>query len=611
MDTKEPIPEILKPREISILDQISVNMSESLLERRFGSIVPWKEEVNRLLETLQKRSNHNVLMLGPSGVGKRTMVLRLAEQIAAGRVPPRLRNKDILEITLPSVLPLIQDTDEFEKVLFLAVKEALDRGDVILYFNQLDNFLGSSDGSFLDASYLLEATTRQADLQVISSMSDWAYRKLVNEHQWLRFNLVTLGVNEPSPQMAKKILRVVRAKLESFHELEITEEAVDKAIDLSNYYLKTRVLPGKALEILDEACAEEVVRAMRNRRHREKVVTADRISETVSKKFGIPVDKLRDRAGSELLHIEDRLKDHVKGQDDAIRKVSNVVRVAKLNLSSNPNRPDGVFLFVGPNGVGKTELARRLAIELFGGDEHLIKLDMAQFSDDDAVQKLVGGPGMSGVKKGVLSRLLEKRPNAVFLISGIEKANARIGPILLQILNEGQTVDDEGRILSFASTTMVMVANSDNLMPDEQERTVGFTETADEKKLWNQRRAIETATREYFGPDFLASFDELVFFDPLTPESVSEITALEIDRIRVRLGRQGIQLAVEQDVFDLVAGEGSSRSTGAKQVAHAVENMVLQPVSHYLLKHLNAKKIRLITKKDAIQVVGGHSKKQV
>ncbi len=602
MDSTNRLPEDHPMEEVSILDQISLDMSKSLFERRFGSIVPWKEEVSRLLETLQKRSNHNVLLLGPTGVGKRTMVLRLAEQIAAGRVPPRLRNRRILEISLPSVLPLIQDTDEFEKVIFLAVKEAIDRKDVILYFNQLDNFLGSGEGSLLDASYIIEATTRQPDLQVIASMSDWAHRKLVSEHQWLRFNMVPVPVHEPSREMAKKILRVVRAKLESFHQIEIDEKAVDKAIDLSNYYLKTRVLPGKALEILDEACAEEVVRSMRGRKRRARTVDASAVEETVSKRLGIPVTKLHDRAGSELLNLEEKLKGTIKGQDTAIRQVANVVRVAKLGLSPNPRRPDGVFLFVGPNGVGKTELARSLAVELFGSEEHLLRIDMAQFSDEDAATKLLGGRGMAGPVKGVLSRLLENRPNAVFVINGVEKASPKAGPILMQILNEGQTVDDEGRRLSFASTTLVIIANSDNITTDEPERPVGFTESTEKNKISNQRRALEAATKAYFGPDFLASFDEIVYFDPLTPESVQEIAALAIEKIRARLTARGIHLDVSQKVIDAVSVEGSSRSSGARQLSHTVESMVLQPVSQYLLRHQNTRRIRLVMRSKRIAV---------
>ncbi|NNE10435.1 MAG: ATP-dependent Clp protease ATP-binding subunit, partial [Gemmatimonadetes bacterium] len=604
----EVIREVKSHKDESILDQISLDLSQSLFERKFGSIVPWKEEVNRLLETLQKRTNHNVLMLGPTGVGKRTMVMRLAEQIAAGRVPSRLRNKKILEIGLQSVLPLIQDSEEFEKILFLAVKEALDRKDVILYFNQLDNFIGTAEGGFLDASYLLDAATRQRDLQVIASMSDWAYRKVVNENSWIRYNMASVTIQEPSRNMAKKILRVVRAKLEKFHGLEITAEAVDRAIDLSNYYLKTRVLPGKALEILDEACAEVVIRNMRSRTAGGPVVDGKAVERTLSSRLGIPIEKLHHRAGSSLLLLEDRLGQRVKGQDRAIQQVADVIRVAKQNLSAKPQRPDGVFFFVGPNGVGKNELARSLALELFGSEEHLIRLDMTQFTEDDAAMKLIGGRG-PGETKGILPRILANRPNAVFVIEGIEKANSKIGPILLQILNDGQVVDGEGRMLSFASTTMVVVANSDNLL-GEEEKTVGFTEAAEANRIENQRKAIESGTRNFFGTEFLMSFDELVFFDPLTPDSICEITELQVAHIEERLYERGIILTVPHEVIQFVADEGGSKSGGASHLARLVESHILQPISRYLLKHPNARKVRVALKKKHVVVSGVRDKKK-
>ncbi len=584
--------------EISVLGSITTDLSKHLYQRRFGSIVPWKSEVIRLLETLQKRSNHNVLIHGPIGVGKRTMVLRLAERIASGRISPQLRKKKILEITLPNVLPYVQDADDFERVLFHTVKEAIERKDVILYFNQLENFLSATNGSFGSAGSLLEIATRQPQLQVIASMSDWGHRKSLFEHPWIRENFVPIHIAEPSREMSRKILRVVRAKLETFHNIEITKDAVDKAIDLSSYYLRSRVLPGKALEILDEACAAAVVRAQGGRR-KAAAVDADAVTEAISRRLGIPVEKLHDRAGGHLLRLEENLRSCIKGQDEVIRKVANVIRVDKLGLSAHPEKPDGTFLFIGPSGVGKTQLARRMTMELYGNLENLLYLDMAQYTGEDAARKILGFRGAPGVK-GILSSLIERHPNSIFLVDGIEKAHPTVGPILLHILKKGKITDEEGRQLSFANATVIVIASSDNLAPEEEERTVGFTESDDSKKTDMQKKAIEQATRDFFAADFLNAFDEILFFDPLNPETVAEITELEITAIRSRLEMKGISLHVAPEVTGLVAEHGFSSETGAHQLINTVESLVLQPVSRFILENVDAKKVYLRIKNDEI-----------
>lgn len=593
--TREPAP--------VILDRIGLDMMSLLAEKPFGSIRYFREEIDRMLQILQRRERHNVLVEGIPGVGKRTMVLRLAAQIRSGNVPDHFRRFRIVEITLSSILSLIKEPEDFERVLFAGLREAASRRDMIVYVNQMENFLGASDTEppLFDGSYILEMATRDPTFRLIGSISSWAYQRLLPYHPWVKHQMERIRIAEPSLEAAEEILRMVRPRLESHHGVRIRDDALHAAVELSDRYLKERVLPGKAIEILDEAGARAVVRSPS--RGRRPAVGEEDVAGALAERTGIPVEKIAGRSGGELIDLDARLKEKVRGQDHVIERIVDVIRVSKLGLNAQPERPDGVFLFVGPAGVGKSELARVLADELFGGREHLIVVDMAQYSGENGHAKLFGSSGPEGRLRGHLTAAVERNPNSVIVIDEIERANPDVANTLMQVLRDGILQDQDGQGVSFSNTTIIVTTNSENILPEAQEgKTAGFADSDQANRRVQEKRKVEKAVKQFFSQEFLGLFDEVLFFGPLTPEAVLEIADLRFADIERRLRAKGIHLDISKGVLKAIAEKGYSDQTGAHNLSKTVEGMILSPISRFLLKHPDSKRIRVVLSKDHVEV---------
>jgi ATP-dependent Clp protease ATP-binding subunit ClpC len=587
----------------TILERIGLDMTSLLAEKPFGSIRYFRDEISRMLEILQRRERHNILLEGLPGVGKRTMILRLAAQIRSGNVPDHFRRYRIYEITLSSILSLIKEPEDFERILFLALREAASRRDVIVYVNQLESFLSASDSEppLFDGSYVLEMGTRDPAFHLIGSISSWAYQRILPFHPWMKHQMERIRIDEPSVEAAEEILRMVRPRLEGYHGVTIRDDGLSAAVALSERYLKERVLPGKAIEILDEAAARAVVRRASPRKR--PVVGEPEVAAALSTRTGIPAEKISGRIGGELLDLDERLKERVRGQDPVIDRIVDVLRVTKLGLNAHPERADGIFLFVGPAGVGKTELARALATELFGGPEHLIVVDMAQYSGENGHEKLFGASGAEGRSRGFLTSAVERNPNSVIVIDEIERANADVANTLMQVLRIGTIQDQDAQSLSFANATVVVTTNSENILPENQEgKTAGFADSDESKRRVQEKRKVEKAVKQFFSQEFLGLFDEVLYFCPLTPEAVLEIADLRFADIEKRLRAKGIHLEISKGVLKSIAEKGYSDQTGAHNLNKTVDGMILSPISRFLLKHPESKRIRVVLSRDRVEV---------
>ncbi len=587
----------------TVLDRVGLDMTSLLAERSFGAIRFFREEIDRMLEILQRRERHNILLDGLPGVGKRTMLLRLAAQIRSGNVPDHFRRYRIYEITLSSILSLIKEPEDFERILFLALREAAARRDVVVYVNQLETFLSSSDTEppLFDGSYVLEMATRDPSVRLIGSISSWAYQRLLPFHPWVKHQMERIRIDEPSLEAAEEILRMVSPRLESYHGVTIKDDALRAAVSLSDRYLKERVLPGKAIEILDEAAARAVVH--KASRRKRPAVGEPEVAGALSARTGIPVEKIAGRIGGELIDIDARLKSRVRGQDPVVERIVDVIRVSKLGLDAHPERPDGIFLFVGQAGVGKSELSRALAAELFGGPEHLIVVDMAQFSGENGHAKLFGSSSPDGKLRGFLTSSVERNPNSVVVIDEIERANPDVANTLMQVLREGQIQDPEAQSVSFANTTIVVTTNSENIVPEAQEgKTAGFADSDVENRRVQEKKKVEKAVKSFFSQEFLGLFDEILYFSPLSPEAVLEIADLRFADIEKRLRTKGIHLEISKGVLKSIAEKGYSDLTGAHNLNKTVDGMILSPISRFLLKHPESKRIRVVLSKDRVEV---------
>jgi ATP-dependent Clp protease ATP-binding subunit ClpA len=587
----------------TILDRVGLEVTSLLSERPIGSTRFWELEVERMLEILQRRERHNILLEGAPGVGKRTMLLRLAAQIRSGPVPPHFRRLRIVEITLSSILSLIKEPEDFERILFLALREAAARRDTIIYINQLENFLsgGESESALFDGSYILEMSTRDPAIRLVASISSWGYQRYRALHPWIVYQMEHLRIVEPSVEAAEEILKMVRPRLERFHGVSVRDEAIKMAVSLTHRYLKERVLPGKAIEILDEAAARAVVR--KSGRRGKPVVGRIEVAHALASRTGISVEKITARLGGELIDLDQRLRERVRGQDHVVDRIVDVIRVVKLGLTANPTRPDGIFLFVGPSGVGKNELALTLARELFGGDEHLIRVDMAQYAGDNGHAKLFGQTAEEGKSRGILTSAVERVPNAVIVIDEVERAHPDVANTLMQVFRDGGILDPEGRRVSFSNATIIVTTNSENISPRNLEgKTVGFADADDTRRKEQEQKQTETAVKQFFSSEFLELIDEVLYFKPLSVEAVQEIADLRFLDIEERLRRKGIDLEISKGVRKMIADRGFSVQTGAHNLKKTIEAMVLNPISRYLLKHPEARKLKLVMSQERVEV---------
>lgn len=628
--------------EGSVLERYGRNLTKLASDGRLDPVIGRDREVERVMQVLARRQKNNPLVLGDPGVGKTAIVEGLAQLIASGNVPDILRGKQVWTLDLASLVAGSKYRGEFEERMKKVVRELEESSEDILFIDEIHTVIGagSAEGS-IDAAAILKPPLSRGEIQVIGATTIDEYRKHIEKDSAFERRFQPIYVGEPSPEDTILIIEGLKDRYEAHHHVSYTDAAVKAAVTLSSRYVQDRFLPDKAIDVLDEAgartrvhqmalppeiaqvdaelvrvreeksaaaAAQEFEQAARLRdeekelvarrdeleeawraRLAENVVTVDEddIADVVSSITGVPVSSLTEAEASKLLRCEDVLHQRVVGQDEAVTKVSRAIRRSRSPLK-DPRRPGGSFIFLGPSGVGKTELAKALAEFLFGSEDALVAFDMSEFMEKHTVSKLVGAPpGYVGYDEGgELTKAVRRRPYSVVLFDEVEKAHPDVFNVLLQILEEGRLTDGQGRHVDFSNTVIIMTSNI-GARDIAQTTTMGFSAAGasglSDKEITSR---VMAELKRHFRPEFLNRVDEVVVFKSLTSEQLRGIVELMVADLRERLIAQGMSIELTDEARDLVAKEGADPIYGARPLRRAIQTLIEDPLSEELLQGL-------------------------
>ncbi|MFG2964775.1 ATP-dependent Clp protease ATP-binding subunit [Streptomyces sp. NPDC048288] len=622
----EGAPERKKPSTTPTVDEYGRDLTEDARAGRLDPVIGRDEEVEQTIEVLSRRSKNNPVLIGDPGVGKTAIVEGIAQRIVAGDVPRTLEGKRLVSLDLAGMVAGTKYRGEFEERLKKLLDEVKEHGDeLVLFLDELHTVVGAGgggDGS-LDAGNILKPALARGELHLIGATTVDEYRKHIEKDAALERRFAPILVGEPTVDDTIEILRGLRDRYEAHHQVRITDEAVVAAAELSDRYLTSRFLPDKAIDLMDQAAARVRLRSKtppadtrdvedrlaalnrekdqavadeeyeRAKELRDRIkaaegeleqagkaeeqapkVTAEDIAEVVSRTTGIPVAQLTEEERERLMKLEEHLHERVVGQDEAITAVARAVRRARAGMS-DPNRPVGSFLFLGPTGVGKTELARALAAALFGDETRMIRLDMSEFQERHTVSRLVGAPpGYVGHEEaGQLTEAVRRQPYAVLLLDEVEKAHPDVFNTLLQLLDDGRLTDSQGRTVDFKNTVVIMTSNigADRILA---------AGTEDYTKV---REAVMPALQQHFRPEFLNRIDEIIVFRGLDRTQLREIVDLLLEHTRRRLHAQDVSLDVTDTAAALLANLGHEPDFGARPLRRTIQREVDDRLADLLL----------------------------
>ena len=616
------------------LERYSVDLTKLAADGKLDPVIGRDAEISRTMQTLIRRTKNNPVLIGGAGVGKTAIAEGLAQRISSGDVPEELSGRRVVALDMGAMVAGSKFRGEFEERLKAVLDETKESdGEVILFIDELHTVVGAgaAEGA-IDASNMMKPALARGELQAIGATTESEYRKYIEKDAALERRFQPILVEEPDVDSAIEMLRALRPRYEAHHKISVTDEAVEAAVRLSQRYITDRLLPDKSIDLIDEAASkiridaqsmppslkekegqlrqltdEEEAAAQRGDYQRsaelrsEKLrlqdeyeaeraqlvgddktkveVDAEDIGALIASWTGIPVDRLLEAEADKLLHMEDRLHERLIGQEEAVKAVSDAVRRARAGLS-DPNRPLGSFIFLGPTGVGKTELARALAEYMFDDEQNMIRIDMSEYMEKHTVSRLIGAPpGYVGYDEGgQLTEAVRRRPFRVVLFDEIEKAHPDVFGTLLQILEDGRLTDGHGRTVDFKNTLIIMTSNLGTSA--EERESFGFLrETNDASAALRARSRIEDALKRTFRPEFLNRVDEIIIFDALTEEQIQQIVDLLIGEVEERLASHEVGIALTSAAKEWLARTGFDPVYGARPLRRAVQRYVENPLS--------------------------------
>ena len=563
------------------IEEFAYDLTRAAREGKLDPVVGRDQEIARVIEILGRRKKNNPMLIGEPGVGKSAIVEGIALRIASGNISSALAKKRILSLDIASVVAGTKYRGDFEKRLKSIIKEAGENPDIILFIDEFHTIVGAGGASgSLDAANMLKPALARGEFQCIGATTIDEFTKIVEKDGALDRRFQKIVVEPTDVKQSIEILNHLKPKYEEFHGISYTDDAVDAAVRLTDRYITDRSLPDKAIDALDEAGS--MVRLSMGRKN-SKTVDAEDIASVVSKMTGIPVNKVAESEGNRIIKMRKRLMDRIIGQDSAVETVVKAIQRNRAGLK-DPGRPIGTFLFFGPTGVGKTQLARSLAEYLFDSEENLVRIDMSEYMEKFSVSRLIGAPpGYVGYEEGgQLSERVRRKPYCVVLLDEIEKAHPDIFNLLLQVMDEGRLTDSNGRTVDFKNTIVIMTSNVGSREVEEYGSGIGFA-TAGKNVETDRRSVVEKAVKKAFPPEFINRVDEQVYFNSLDKEAIEQIIDIELKDLRERALEAGYKLTITPAAKRFIADAGYDPAYGARPLKRAVVRYVEDPVSEFII----------------------------
>lgn len=624
------------------LNQYGSDLTKRATEGKLDPVIGRSTEIDRVIQILSRRTKNNPCLIGEPGVGKTAIAEGLAEKIVAGDVPETLKNKRVVSVDISSMVAGAKYRGDFEERIKKSLDEVRKAGDVILFIDEIHTIVGagSAEGA-VDAANILKPLLARGEIQVIGATTTNEYRKYIEKDAALERRFSPVTVEEPSEEDAIKILEGLRDKYEAHHNVKITDDAIKAAVDLSIRYVNDRYLPDKAIDLIDEAASkvkmqsytkpdsirkleeeiekvnkekEEAIATQnfekaaklrdKQRTKKEKleeeqakwkdgntknVITLNKenIAEVIARWTGIPAYKITETESDKLRHLEENLHKRVIGQNEAVSAVAKAIRRGRVGLT-DPNRPTGSFLFLGPTGVGKTELAKALAEAMFGNEDAMIRIDMSEFMESHSVAKLIGSPpGYVGYDEGgQLTEKVRRKPYSVILFDEMEKAHPDVMNMLLQILEDGRLTDSQGRTVNFKNTIIIMTSNvGAKLITDKNKLGFANDKSAEDEKqeYENIKKEVLAELKKQFRPEFINRIDDIIVFHKLNNEDINKIMEIMLKQVQKRLELQNYKVEIDDSAKELIAKKGVDNNYGARPLRRSIQNMLEDKIAEAIL----------------------------